>query len=285
LIGDPKIRQLLVDTIAVNALRQVLEVGRAAGVVVVPVKGVVLCRWLYPSVGDRPYRDLDLLVERAALPPLLAAVKARGWTIRHVSIEMGELEFEVDRLAVEVHAEFGRRDLSGLSNHEVIARASPDGDTFPFEILRVDDIDHFLLLVANVIKKSYTYANPHQPADLERLLVRLEPRWDALVDRARAASFATALHGVAVWMASERQSAPFVRFLRVVPPGQRRLVPALLRLYRHLDRPHASRLESPSGLLGLVLATMTVDDWPRRRRALERLVRRGLYRRLGRNPG
>jgi hypothetical protein len=285
MVDDASIRQLLVDALAVSALRQVLEVAHAADVVVVPVKGVVLARWLYDALVERPYRDLDLLVCREAFPRLRDAVAARGWRIRHVSLEMGELEFEVDRLVVEVHGEFGRRDLTRLSNEEVIARARVDRDTFPFEVLGIDDVDHFLLLVANVTKKSYTYANLHQPADLERLLVRLEPRWDELVARARAASFETGVRSVAAWMAEERGSAVFARFVRALPRGRPRLLPTAVRLHRRLDGRRGKRLESASGLFGLALATLTPDDWSLRGRGLARVVWRGLYRRLGRDPG
>jgi hypothetical protein len=282
---EARIRQLIVDTLAVSALGQVLDVASAAGAVVAPVKGVVLARWLYEAVVERPYRDLDLLVGRAGLSALTDAVKARGWPVRHLSVEMGELEFEVDRLVVEVHAEFGRRDLTRLTIDDVLARAARDRETFPFEILRIDEIDHFLLLVANVTKKSYTYSNPHQPADLDRLLVRLEPRWAELVARARDASFTTALRSVAGWMARERGSTAFARFMSVVPSHPRRLLPAVVRLHRRLDDRRGNRLESISGLLGLALATLTVDDWFLRGRGLARLFRRGIYRRAGRDPG
>jgi hypothetical protein len=282
---DRQIRQLLIDTLAVSALRQVLEVARAVGVTLAPVKGVVLARWLYDTIAERPYRDLDLLVGCEALPRLTDAVRARGWHVRHVSAEMGELEFEVDRFVVEVHAEFGRRDLTSLTTEQVLARATVDRDTFPFEVLRIDDFDHFLLLVANVTKKSYTYANPHQPADLERLLLRFEPRWNALVARAREASFLTALRSVAVWMAEDHGSVLFSRFLRTLPTTSPRLVPALVRLHRRLDGRRGKRLESVSGLFGLALATLTPDDWSLRGRGLARLVRRGIARRLGRDPG
>jgi hypothetical protein len=282
---DREIRQLLIDTLAVSALQQVQDVARGASVTIAPVKGVVLARWLYDAVAERPYRDLDLFVARQELPRLTDAVTARGWHVRHVSAEMGELEFEVDRLVVEVHAEFGRRDLTRLSTAQVIARASVDRDTFPFEVLRIDDFDHFLLLVANVTKKSYTYSNPHQPADLERLLLRLEPRWDALVARAREASFLAALGSVAAWMAEEHGSALFSRFLLTLPTGSPRLLPAVVRLHRRLDGRRGKRLESASGLFGLALATLTPDDWSLRGRGLVRLVRRGIGRRLGRDPG
>jgi hypothetical protein len=282
---DPQVRQLLIDTLAVSALQQVQEVARGANVVVAPVKGVVLARWLYGAVAERPYRDLDLLVGREGLPRLIDAVRARGWRLRHVSVEMGELEFEVGRLVVEVHAEFGRRDLTRLTTADVIARASVDRDTFPFEVLRLDDFDHFLLLVANVTKKSYTYANRHQPADLERLLLRLEPRWEALVARAREASFLAALAGVARWMAEDHGSASFARFSLTLPADAPRLVPTVVRWHRRRDARSGKRLESVSGLFGLALATLTPDDWSLRGRGLARLVRRGIERRLGRDPG
>jgi hypothetical protein len=282
---DQQVRHLLIDTLAVSALQQVQDVARGANVVVAPVKGVVLARWLYGAVAERPYRDLDLLVERAGLPRLIEAVTARGWRLRHVSLEMGELELEVGRLVVEVHAEFGRRDLTRLSTEQVLARASVDRDTFPFEVLRLDDLDHFLLLVANVTKKSYTYANRHQPADLERLLLRLEPRWGALVARAREASFLAALGSVARWMAEDHGSASFARFSRTLPVGAPRLVPAIVRWHRRREARSKKRLESVSGLLGLALATLTPDAWSLRGRGLARLVRRGVERRLGRDPG
>jgi hypothetical protein len=282
---EPPLRQLLIDALAVSALPRVLEAARAAGAVVAPVKGVVLSRWLYDDIAERPYRDLDLLVDREGLPRLTAAVSERGWPVRHLSVEMGELEFEIDRLVIEVHAEFGRRDLTRLTTREVLERARPDRETFPFEVLRIDDVDHLLLLATNVTKKSYTYANPHQPADLERLLLRLEPRWDVLVARADEASFSTGLRSVVTWMAEERGSAPFVRFSRRLPRARRRLLPSVVRIHRRLDERRADRLSSPGGLLGLALATLTPDDWSLRARGIARLVRRGLYRRGGRDPG
>jgi hypothetical protein len=282
---DERVRRLVFDAVAVDGLRRVLEAAREVGVVLAPVKGVVLARWIYASVDERPYRDLDLVVGRGDLPRMIAAVGARGWVVRHISVEMGELEFEVDRLVVEIHAEFGRRDLTRLAIDDVLARATVDRDTFPFEVLRIDEVDHFLLLVANVTKKSYTYANRHQPADLERLLRRLERRWGDLVERARAASFTTALRSVAAWMAEEHGSSEFARFVGALPRGAPRVLPSIVRLQRRLDRRRDVRLESASGLFGLALVTLTPDDWTLRGRGLARIVRRGLARRRGRDPG
>ena len=280
-----RIRRLLFDTVAVSVLRKVIDTATSVGITVAPVKGVVLSRWLYDDVSDRPYRDLDVVIAREDLPRMFAAVEARGWPIQVHSSEMGELEFTVDRLTVEIHAEFGRRDLSRLTIAGLLARATGDGATFPFPIRRIDDIDHFLLLVANVTKKAFTYANPHQPADLDRLLARLRPRWGELLERVQAARFLTALRNVAVWMEDEHGSAPFGELLRALPASPRRLLPAVIGWQRRRDRRRPERLASASGLFGLVLATQTPDDVLLRARGLLRLLRRGAARRLQRDPG
>jgi hypothetical protein len=280
-----RIRRLLFDTVAVSVLRKVIDAAASVGITVAPVKGVVLSRWLYDDVSDRPYRDLDILIARDDLPRMLAAVEARGWPIEVHSAEMGDLEFTVDRLMVEIHAEFGRRDLSRLTIADLLARAAADSGTFPFEIRRIDDIDHFLLLVANVTKKAFTYANPHQPADLDRFIARLRPRWGELCERVRAARFLTALRNVSVWMADEHRSPLFAELLRALPASRRRLVPAVIGWHRQRARRRPDRLTSASGLFGLVLATQTPDDVRLRAQGLFRLLRRGAARRLGREPG
>jgi len=280
-----RIQRLIFDAVTVDVLQRIVEVASSAGAIVAPVKGVVLSRWIYEDIAERPYSDLDILVARDDLPRMEAAVAARGWPVHVWSREMGELEFTVDRITVEIHAEFGRRDLSRLTIAEVMSRSVPDARTFPFEIRRIDDIDHFLLLVANVTKKSFVYANPHQPADLERFVERLRPRWDELIARAHAARFLTALRDVALWMADERSSPGFVAFVRVLPAPARRLLPAAVAWQRRRSRRQPNRLKSASGLLGLALATQTPDDLRLRVRGLARLVRRGIVRRLGGAPG
>ncbi|MFL5304557.1 MAG: nucleotidyltransferase family protein [Polyangia bacterium] len=278
------VRRLIFDAVAVSVLRKVVAAAAEASACVAPIKGVVLSRWLYGEVAERPYRDVDILIARADLVQMRAAVVANDWPIKVYSVEMGELEFTVDRLTVEMHGELGRRDLSRMTASDVLSRAVFDDTSFPFRVNRIDDIDHLFLLVANVIKKSFTYANAHQPADLNRLLGRLRPRWGELIARAQAARFVTAVRAVSEWMADERQSVVFAEFAGILPQS-RRVLPAVVRWYRHRDRRRPDRLKSATGLLGLALATQTPDDFRLRARGLSRLIRRGLVRRVGGNPG
>ena len=282
---DEATRRLIFDAVVVRALADVLALADSVGVTVVPVKGVVLARWLYDDLAERPYRDLDLLVARADLPAMIDAVTARGWPIRHRSLEMGELEFSIGRVTVEIHAEFSRRDFSRLSTDEVLARAVPDRETFPFEILRIDDIDHFLLLIANVIRKAFVYANRHQPADIDRLLAQLEPRWPELVARIETARFGNAVRVAATWMREEHGSAALAQFATRLPDRGRPLFAVAMRQYWRRAPRQSGQLASASGLLGLALAMLTPDDRLLQLRGLTRIVRRGALRRLGRDPG
>jgi hypothetical protein len=282
---DERQRRLVFDMVATRALAQVLEALGSAGIPCVPVKGVVLARWLYADVSERPYVDVDLLVPRSVFQRSVALVDARGWRSFYRTTEMGELGFMIDRVAVELHAEVGRRDLSRLSVDDVLARATPDTTTFPFEILRIDEVDHFLLLVLNVVKDGFTYANPHQPTDLERLLERLAPRQDELIQRAAAAGLTTALHLTAAWMEHRHGSAAFGMLGRILPPHGRSMLVASARAHEALDTRAPNRLRTPGALVGLALATLVPDDFRLRRRGLWRLIRRGVLRRLGRDPG
>ena len=155
--------------------------------------------------------------------------------------ELGELAFVVSRVTVELHAYVGRRYLSRLTVDDVLARARIDRETFPFEILHLDDVDHFLLLVANVVKDGFVYANLHQPQDLERMLARIQSRLDEVVERARAGAFLTALHTTTAWMRDEHGSAGFAALAQRLPPTRRPLFAAAIRLERRRRRRRAYR--------------------------------------------
>lgn len=250
-----------------------------------PVKGVVLSRWLYDDVSERPYRDVDILVMRPELGVLREIVRRNGWRVRHYSREMGELEFEVGRVVVEAHAEFGRRDLTAISNRDVLDRAIVDATTFPFPVSRIDDIDHLFLLITNVTKKAFTYANAHQPGDFQRLILLLRDRHQETLYRAAAARLVTAFRNVAEWMAEEHRSAEFAALVRMLRTPRRPILSAAIRLHRRYARRQSSRLRSASGLTGIALAVLTPDDPALRYYGLARLIRRGILRRLGGDPG
>ena len=278
-------KRLAFDMLAEGAFRQVAAVLRQAEVPFVPVKGIVLSRWLYADVRQRPYVDVDLLVPRAHFTRATALVAQNGWPVFYRSAEMGELSFMVGRVPVELHAEFGRADLSRVSVDDVLARSRPDTETFGFQIPRIDDTDHFLLLVLNVVKDGIIYANRHQPDDLSRLLNNLTPSWETVVSRAATGGLLTALQITATWMVDEHHSAIFRQFQRVLPRPRRRLFVTIVGAHRRVTSRRPHRLKDAGSLLGLALATLTPDDVGLRWNGLARVIRRGVGRGLRRDPG
>jgi hypothetical protein len=239
----------------------------AAGLPLAPVKGLALGRWLYDDPADRGMRDLDLLIAPTQFASARALVRSSGWPVLYDSGAQRELLFMLDGFAVEIHGEIGRRDLTGIDAGRVLARARRDASSFRCPVLRIDDIDHFLLLAANVVKDRFTHANPHQARDLTLLWARLEAREDELVRRAEACGFGTGIRAVARWMAERHHDRRFSKLVARFEPGRRRAQGRALELLSRYDSPFA---------LGLAVACWTNDRLSVRTRCMRQLVTRGL---------
>jgi len=71
-----------------HRLDETVEALAGAGIPVVLLKGAALARTAYPSVGDRPMSDLDLLVRPADAGRAYAVAQAVGWrTSEYESLE------------------------------------------------------------------------------------------------------------------------------------------------------------------------------------------------------
>jgi hypothetical protein len=256
-----------------RALGRVAEMLGAMGCPVVPVKGVVLAHWIYDDVAERPMADVDLLVPAALFEKGCRRVRENGWAIAGQSIELGELTFDVDGMTVELHSYIGRRELTTMSVDDVIGRSTVDTTTFPFEIRRIDDVDHLLLLATNVVKDYFAGANPHQPEDLHRMLVRVEGRTCEIVDRAQSVGFFTGLHNTASWMATSGRWPEWERLLAAMGPARRSVYAAAVRAHRTMDKPNR--------ILGLLLACWANDRLGTRAAAVGRIAKRGVIRNFG----
>lgn len=251
--------------------RQVLEkVAKKldrAGIPWVPVKGVILAEELYSDPTERDYGDVDLLVDRAAFAGGLAVLRENGWELTYLSHELGEIACLVDNVPFELHAEVGRRDLTGMMVTDVIRRSTWDDSTFGFRTRRLDDLDHVLLLAANVVKDWFVQHKPHHAEDLGRLLLKLAGHESHLVARAEAGGFRTGLFNVARWLVSRADDRARALLAAVAPPS-RKIQPFLAQI----------TAKYPTTVINFAVASMTNDVHTVRARALERIVRRGLWR-------
>jgi hypothetical protein len=267
----------IAQSMAADALRVLAPVFHEARIPLIPIKGIVLGRWLYEDIAQRPLSDLDLLIRRRDRGPLLREIQRLGWPVQRNSEELGELSFVAHGVVVEAHAEVVRRDLTRLTVEGLLARSTLDLQTFDFEIQRIDDVDHALLLVVEIVKDWFVDANPHQPGDLERLMAKVSERSGELIARAEEASFLTGLYNAATWMSEEHGSASFRNLLDRLGAPPRCLQPFLVR--------RLWRSRKPARVLGLGLSCWTNDRWDARTRCLVTIARRGLWRAAGLDPG
>jgi hypothetical protein len=259
-----------------QALAKVAALFSGTKIPLVPVKGIALGQWIYETEVDRPLRDLDLLIPRSGFDTSVELARRSGHEILYATPELGELTMTIDGFWVELHAEFGRRELTSLSTETVIHRARGE-QLWGIDVLRVDDVDHFLLLAANVVKDGFRWSNPHQAEDLKRMLALLVEanRIQDLVDRTREASFVSALRSVGDWMVEEHHCAEFERLQHLLSPP-RVSYSILTRIARKLPLSQRN--------LGLLVGCWANDTLSLRSRCTWRLVRRGGARFLGRDP-
>lgn len=265
------------QVLAEAALRALAPVFREARLPLCPVKGVLLGRVLYDDIAERPLSDVDLLIRGCDRRALRREAERLHWDVVRDSEELRELAFVVHGVHVEAHAEVVRRDLTTLSAEDLLARCATESSTFGFEICHLDDVDHILLLVIEIVKDWFVDANPHQPEDLDRLMRRISGRIPELIARAAEAGFSTGLYNAARWLAEEHASEPFRHLLEELGPPQRWMQPYLVR--------QTWKARRPVRTVGLALSCWTNDRWDVRTRCLATIARRGLWRALGKDPG
>jgi hypothetical protein len=258
---------------ALHAFELAAERLLHAGVPIIPVKGIALARWLYEDVGERAFVDVDLLLPRRDWGDARRALLPLGSPL-YDSWELGELTFDIAGMHVELHGEIGRLDLTEMSVDDVLRRSTIDNNTFRFPVHRLDEIDHFLLVVSNAVKDGWVFAQPHLPSDLERFLPRVDR--SELLARATEAGMYTGLYCTAEWMAYGHDSARWSAFLATLAEPQRQWYVRASRSFRRARRP----VWAAAAALGFASNDLATS----RMRAVRRLLRRNAVKLLGRTP-
>jgi hypothetical protein len=191
---------------AARVFRMVASAAGDEGVPVLPVKGLITSRTLYPDVAVRPIRDVDVRVRRRDFARVVRIGRQRGWHKKHVVL-IGQVLWEVDGVEVDVKSALGPPGLCSLSVDDVMGRAETRVDGLGFPHLEPEWNDHALMLVLNVFKDGLSSAR-WAVEDLLRIAgaSRFDPA--VLVKRAREGAVSTALWLVADWLArTENASA------------------------------------------------------------------------------
>jgi hypothetical protein len=187
------------QALALHTARAVLEALEARGVRAVPVKGVVLAPQLY-APGTRPLADVDLLVEPAAFRRAVDTARAQGWELVWDSKTLGNVNFVVGHLAIDVACRFGPAGVSALDVSTVLSRASRAQAPLGFPHWRIELHDHALLVALDAFKDKLGRGKAWAREDLVRLAAGPGFSPELLVQRAREARLCTLLALVADWL-------------------------------------------------------------------------------------
>jgi hypothetical protein len=240
--------------LALRVARVCLSELERNGVRALAVKGVVLARHTY-NLSRRPIADVDLLISRADFRRALDVARAARWRIVWDSKTLGNVNFVVEQMAVDVACSFGPTGVSALSVSTVMARASRSDRPLGFPHWQIDTHDHALLIAIDAFKDKLGSGKPWAREDLVQLATTegFSPR--ILVERAAAAHLRTMLAIVAAWVISTEPSAPWSAVHRQLGPIGIR--PGYIERYHHLL---AARRTSILTSWYLSLMTRAVSD-------------------------
>jgi hypothetical protein len=227
---------------AAEAFRQVVEVTNAAGIDVLPVKGIVLAHTIYERVEERPMVDVDFRVRRRDLKRLGSILRGAGWPVRVASRQLGTMEIQANRTLVEFESSVGPPGVCAVGVEDMISRATMR-TTLGVDHLEPEVHDHALLLCVNAFKDKLVLAAPWAQEDLHR--IALTPEFDVrrFLARVAEAELGTLVWIVADWLSARSGEAVWAE-VRDSLGGERRRGYATLymRLVRRAPESVAMRL-------------------------------------------
>ena len=94
----------LVQEHSLSVLRRVVAACDEAAIAVVPVKGILSARTLYPDIADRVITDVDLRVLPRDLGRVQALAQASGWEVGYRMRAYDNLTLRIDGRDIDVEA-------------------------------------------------------------------------------------------------------------------------------------------------------------------------------------
>ena len=165
-----RLRTSLVGDLALSLANQVFEACAERGIVLMPLKGVLLlARW--PALrGRRDLVDIDLLVRSADLEALTPVLHALGFEAT-VSSSAG-ITFASDSwpLSIDVHQHLYPHGLFRTATAGVFSRAAIDASLFAVPVARMSDEDIFAHLIGHFVKGRGTFRRDTSLDDIRWLL-------------------------------------------------------------------------------------------------------------------
>lgn len=149
-----------------------------AGIVVVPLKGVLLHATVYRSrPQDRPLADVDVLVAKSRVRDAQRLLVLDGWRLL-ASDPNASMLVKADRpLPLDLHARLYGAERYGPDPGDLIARALPDPEAFGVDVRLPLPEDLYAHLVGHFVKDRRDERQMHSLIDLREVAKhhRLDP--------------------------------------------------------------------------------------------------------------
>jgi hypothetical protein len=159
-------RAVLSEVAGRHALVRAASVLGAAGIAVVPLKGVWLQACVYRGRGTRAITDVDVLVRERDFDAALAALARDGFRARerHTRSEQA-LSHPALQLPLDLHCRLFTRGAFRLSTQSLFERARPDAEVFGVPLLLPDARDVYAHLIGHFIKSRTSLRDRARIAD------------------------------------------------------------------------------------------------------------------------
>jgi hypothetical protein len=133
-------------------LREGVQLMAAAGIPVMPLKGIWLQQFVYPELSTRRITDVDVLVPDARYESALRLLEHAGW--RRCAANISEAAYIAPAwpLPLDVHRRLFTRGAYRMPSTELFARGVPDSDAFGVRVILPDPLDVLAHLIGHFVK-------------------------------------------------------------------------------------------------------------------------------------
>jgi hypothetical protein len=253
---SPSAGRLLADTQLRRSAAVFLDAAREAGILVAPIKGLVVSALLYEDPLERPFGDVDVLAKRADVRRIASLARSRNWPVVRDSKSLGTLNVIVPPgIAIDVRSAIGPPGFASLSAEQALARSRvvQDARITASETRLLAEYDQLLILVVDALLDKLHFRSAQRCADLKRAADAWVDNPEDFAAHARAAGLCVASAVVFRWV-SETANDPRARAIAAAM----RPLPTLPGVAAHFVVPAMRR--NPLGLLARVGVRALADS-------------------------
>jgi hypothetical protein len=171
--GDAAVSRVAQELVAHALFQEAARALDGAGIPVMPLKGVLLARWVY-APGDRISGDVDLLVPAPHFETAQRALAAAGFRVRRNTLNPREASCVAPGFPMEVdlHGDLFGPGRYRLHASDLFARGKQDSALFGVPVVLPDPLDALAHVVGHAASDHTPETAQTARRDAERLAAR-----------------------------------------------------------------------------------------------------------------